>query len=48
MQKETMLHGVDHEKKNATRTNARLIAYGEKMGLVKRTGTAGEKKGGNN
>lgn len=48
MQKETMLHGVDHEKENATGTNARLIAYGEKMGLVKRTGTAGVKKGGNN
>lgn len=46
MQKETMLHGVDHEKENEMRTNARLIAYGEKMRLVKQTGTAKVEKGG--
>lgn len=48
MQKETTIHGVDHEKENVTRTNARLIAYGEKMGIVTQTGTAKVKKGGNN
>lgn len=51
MQKETMIHGVDHEKENVTKTNARLIAYGEKMGVVKQTGTeknAKAEKGGNN
>ena len=48
MQKETMIHGVDHEKENVTKTNARLIAYGEKMGLVKQTGTAKAEKGGKN
>lgn len=48
MQKETMFHGVDHEKENETKNNARLIAYAEKMGLVKQTGTAKAEKGGNN